>query len=319
MRIQETPSNTLTGHSETICEAVFLPNNRLVSCSDDEAIKVWDTASGEELFTLKGHTGGVSSLANLPNGWLASGSEDETIKLWDLEERKEVKTLRGHTKTVVSLALIKNGNLVSYSLDDTIKIWNPYLAENNLLMTITGHGNKTWFIPFGVFSNDCFVTCSRDIDGLEETTLRVWNPNDGQLVKSLPTGLKVVLSVLALSNGQTAIGADNGTIKIIDLDDECKTRTKEKAHEEGVTSLLQLPNGNLVSAGIDRESSVFSIKVWEVSDLTLLQHVVTDHSESIYSLSISENGKVLASGSEDDTIKIWPISIIDDNTTIAST
>ena len=127
--------------------------------------------------------------------------------------------------------------------------------------------------------NEFLVTASRDVDSKEESTLRIWNPNDGQLVKSLPTGLKTVWPILALSNDQTAIGTDHGSIKIIDLDDESKTRNKEKAHEGYVSSLLQLTNGNLVSAGQDRESSscIYSIKVWDISHMTLLQHVKTRH------------------------------------------
>ena len=129
MRIQETPSKILTGHSKTIRQAVLFSSNRLASCSDDEAIKVWDTASDKELLTLKAHTDAVYSIAILPNTWLASGSNDATIKVWSLEERKEVRTLKGHSREIASLKVLSNGNLVSYSLDDTIKIWNPYLAE----------------------------------------------------------------------------------------------------------------------------------------------------------------------------------------------
>ena len=317
MRIQETPSKTLTGHSQPINQAAFLSNDRLSSCSDDKTIKIWDTASGKELFTLKAHTSNVFSLTLLSNGWLASGSSDKAIKLWDLEERKEVRTLKGHTGAIAYMKMLKNGNLASYSSDDTIKIWNPYLAENNLLLTITGHGNTKWIMPFEFLPNDFLVTASRDKDSRDESILRVWNPNDGQLVKSIPTGLKDVWSMIALSNDQIAIGTLDGTIKIFDLGDESKTRTKEGAHD-GVTSLLQLSNGNLVSAGGDRDSSsyFYSIKVWDASDMALLQQFKTGHSEAIYSLSISENGKMLVSGSKDKHMKLWQIDAIKGDETI---
>ena len=101
MKIQDTPSKTLTGHSQLIYQAILLPNNLLVSCSEDETIKVWDTTSGEDLFTLKAHTDRVYSLAILPNGWLTSGSRDKTIKVWNLQDKKEVRELRGHKDTVI--------------------------------------------------------------------------------------------------------------------------------------------------------------------------------------------------------------------------
>ena len=277
---------------------------------------MWDTASGQELFTLSGHESTVSTIALLPNGWLASGSY-ETIKLWDLEERKEVRTLEGHTDKILSLQVLKNGNLVSCSRDDELIIWDPYLHENNHLLTIEGHGNtKNWTYDavflFGVLSNDHLVACSRGRDNKEESVMTVWDPKEERLVKSLQTGLNEVLTLLVLSNDQVAIGTEgrNGTIKIIDLNDPSKTRTKEEAHDYEVFCLQQLSNHSLVSSGGDvgSPSAMRSIKVWSISDLSLLQHIQTDHSDWIVSLSISQDETTLASGSHDQTIKLWPIS-----------
>ena len=198
----------------------------MASCSVDKTIKVWDTSSGTELSTLNGHADEVISIALLPNGWLASGSGDKSIKVWNVEERKEVKTLRGHTDAIVSLAVLKNGNLVSYSHDDTIKIWNPYFAENNLLLTISGHGNTSSIIPIGLLSNDFLVTCSGDEDDELKGILQVWDPNDGELVKTLSHGLAYLWTVVVMSNDQVGIGSGDGTIQIIDLEDDSKTQNQ---------------------------------------------------------------------------------------------
>ena len=220
-----------------------------------------------------------------------------------------MRKLKGHTGSVVSLQVLKNGNLVSFSIDDTLKIWNPYLANTNLLLTITGHGNTYWMLSFGVLSNDCLVTCSCDQDDKEESTLRVWDSKNGQLLKSLPTGQTRVLTVLVLFIQQVAIGSYRGTIKIIDLEDGQKSMIQEKAHGNGVTCLLQSSNGNIISSGIDTVSlsPVVSIKVWNVSNLSLLQSISTKHSFSVYSMAISKDETWLASGSLDQTIKIWPL------------
>ena len=288
----------------------------MASCSDDDTAKVWDPESGKELFTLSGHKYSVLALAMLPNGWLASGSSDDTVKLWDLDERRVVKTLRGHCHSIFSLKVLDNGNLASGSWDDDIKIWDPCLDENNLLLTIEGHGNKEWLIPIGVLSNDFLVTCSHDKDLEVESTLRVWNPRDGRLVKSLPTGLGEGLTLLVLSNDQVAIGAKrsgSAAIRIIDLEGNSKTRTQERAHNLDVSCLVQLSNDNLVSSGTDGglSSYIYSIKVWRIFDLSLLQHIPTDHSGWIWSLSVSPDETMVASGSQDKTIKLWPISVKD--------
>ena len=255
-------------------------------------------------------------MAFLPNGCLASGSSDKTIKLWDLDEQKEVRTLEEHGDLVVSLKVLKNGNLASYSHDNTMKIWNPYLDKNNLLLTITGHGNSRGFIPFDVLSSDHLVTCSRVNNDQDDKMLKVWDSNAGKLVKSVGIDLKAVWPLFVLSNDQIALGtANDGTIKIVDLEDESKTRTKARAHDKKVTCLLQLSNGNLVSAGIERDwasldDRFYSLKVWNTTDLSLLQRIKTGH-DIIYSLSINEDETMFVSGSWDKSIELWPTNIKD--------
>ena len=78
---------------------------RIASASDDQTVKVWDAATGQELLTLSGHTDGVISVAYSPDGRrIASASYDRTVKVWDAATGQEMLTLRGHTDAVCSVA-----------------------------------------------------------------------------------------------------------------------------------------------------------------------------------------------------------------------
>jgi eukaryotic-like serine/threonine-protein kinase len=86
---------TLKGHEELVSPVAFSPDGkRLASSSADRTAKLWDAATGQELFTLKGHGGIVSSVAFSPDGKrLATWSLDHTARLWDTATGQELLTL----------------------------------------------------------------------------------------------------------------------------------------------------------------------------------------------------------------------------------
>ena len=60
-------------------------------------VRLWDSASGDELLVLRGHQELVSAVAFSPDGLrIASGSYDHTVRLWDASTGDEVLVLRGH-------------------------------------------------------------------------------------------------------------------------------------------------------------------------------------------------------------------------------
>ena len=75
---------TFRGHKDWVWQAVFADKDplRVVTASDDKALKVWDLrSSGTELNTLRGHTGAVTCCA--VRGLIAvSGSRDCTLRTW---------------------------------------------------------------------------------------------------------------------------------------------------------------------------------------------------------------------------------------------
>jgi WD40 repeat protein len=68
----------------------FSPDGKtLASAGDDQSVKLWDVATGQERASLRGHGQAVMSVAFSPDGrTLASASADKTVRLWGMATGK---------------------------------------------------------------------------------------------------------------------------------------------------------------------------------------------------------------------------------------
>ena len=127
-------------HTGGINAVASLPNERVVSASDDRTLKVWNLAGvihlitnnglgrvmkAQCLHTLRGHRSSVLCVAALPRDRIVSGSRDKTLRVWDVSEGGGncLQTMRGHTGWVNCVGILPDGRVVSGSRDKTLKVW----------------------------------------------------------------------------------------------------------------------------------------------------------------------------------------------------
>lgn len=75
-------------------------NEKIVSGSYDNTIKIWDSKNGKCDATLIGHSKGVTCVANSSNNKIVSGSYDNTLKIWDVKTNICIMTLVGHVNCI---------------------------------------------------------------------------------------------------------------------------------------------------------------------------------------------------------------------------
>ena len=303
-------SRVIDVHKDLISQILYLPNGRLLSCSLDR--RIWEHTIGKMDQKRK------LSVPKMPyfsmtllnkDSWLACGSLD--IVIWSVKRNKKIRTLRGHTHAVISMAALKDGRLASYSLDDTIKIWRPSMKKEQLLKTIAGHGNTSSPCSMAVLSNEHLVTCSADADAKVESVVGIWDPNDDQNIKHIPTGLKSARALCVLADNSVIVGFRNGAVQIVDAANGVVLDTKERAHLGVVTLLAALPDSRLLSAGGHRylEGISSELKIWSMPAFRVVQVLETHPSKCMSSMAVSVDQKYLAVSSADSAIFIWPLAI----------
>ncbi len=284
------------GHSDSVNSVAFSPDGlTVVSGSSDNALKLWDVASGRELRTLNGHGYMIMSVAFSPDGrTIVSGSRNR-ITLWDVASGRELRTLNGHNWNVMSVAFSPDGRtVVSGSKDKTLKLWD--VASGQVLRTLSGHSD--------VINSVAFSPDGRTIaSGSKDKILKLWDVASGRELRKLSGHSDGINSVAFSPDGLTIVsGSWDKTLKLWDVASGSELRTLSGL-KASITSVAFSPDGRtLISGSFDK-----TIKLWDVaSGQELLP--LNGHKGIVNSVAFSPDGLTAVSGSWDKTLKLWDVS-----------
>jgi WD40 repeat protein len=306
----------LRGHSGRIGGIAYSPSDeRLASVSldlgrlgDNGEIKVWDTASGREMWTARinasGARGGFWPLAFSRDGRLASpaldrvGSRSCDIKVWDAATGRVRYVFEGHGDPVVSLAFSPHGErMVSADSAGCVRLWD----------VTTGRAIGAFQPEIGPLSSLAYHPDGHRVAlGGEAGVIGLWDVATGRRILDYQeSGLQPCSLAFNSDGTRLAAGGHFGFVKVWDT---------VSGREPFV--LPQNPGTTFVVAFVPNtpylatSSGQGTIRLW---DLKSAKEALSIHTASaLWCSAFNFDGRRLAKGLGDGTIRIVSAAPIED-------
>jgi len=334
----------LAAHGTRVFALAFSPDGkRLASSGYEGTISIWDLESGEQIYgPLTEHSDTVMTLAFNPDGsFLVSGSMDSNIILWELGSG----TLPvQHTSDLRSMALSPDGNnLAAIGSEGAIYFWDletrrpdgkpitnitdpreglVYSPDGNLLAFFCGgiclwessSGNlvNSWDASFELYPSRLVFDPSGEMiaSGDGGGNIRLWDVSTGALLAELPHAFAYEVFSLGFSaDGKTIFAADSFESQLLTWNlDSGEVETLPLSSPAQLGFILKFNRDCTLLAGGTASGSWNDILVIDAVAGQALYDPLIGHIDMVNTLAFSSDDRILASGSSDNTIRLWDIN-----------
>ena len=267
------------------CVAFSIDGDKLLSASKDKTLKVWNLHTGDNLETLSGHKSFPMSCAWSPldESVAASCGDQLELFIWDLNEKTIRLTLEGHQRD-------DNPN---FPVKDSLE-GHEDLDFKSLICSVC-------FSPDGKYLASACVDSDVILWDVQTGT-KTWTfnlPNDASTVAFVRTDHGTLLAAGSSAHHTvTLFDATFDNVEARDVSSSSRTLALLGGHSNWVMDVAFNGDGTLLaSAACDK-----TVRVWDATAAAKLR-VARFHSERCWSVVYSDDGKWLASASDDFKVR----------------
>jgi len=316
----------LKSFSSNVMGLAFSPDGKILAVSSlDKAIDLWsisDPAAPTKLESISTGEKIPYAVAFRPEGsTLAVGFENGSIAFYNVKDPAAASlssTVSGQNNSINSLAFNPSGTLLaSASTDHSIKVWNMEDLQNitEADFVVNGHSdqvNRVAFSPDG--------TMLASTGGDKETILwSVSSTVDSPLIGSVLGNSLGAVKNVAYNNDGSLLASGSVDVNLWSMDEERQYKlastisTLDLANVSTITTFVFDPSGKILALAVNDSvnSQKQDIELFDVSkpaQPVQLAEVSTPHSDKIWTMVFTQDGKTLISGSSDRSVRFWNIS-----------
>ncbi len=324
IKIWELPSgrlvHTLEGHQGWVKGIAYSPDGaQLASGGDDRSLRLWDANSGKELCIFRGSEGEIEAIAVSPDGiHLAAASQQQIeredgfptsigeVKVWSLDAGKTSKALGGHDQPVRSVAFSPDGAYLASASQSfsTAEPGRVIIHEQNgrrvrHVLSMQGFGARHLS-----FDADGHILVAMGGPGRWPEESQAWNPDTGRAVPGLPAKAFSPDGLLAASDN-TVWEVTTRAILCQLRGHKIPTSVTGVAFSPDSTRVATANWGGYYSEVVDGKETQAKapneVKVWDARTGEVLLTLPGGGR----GVAWSPDGRTLASGDPDGTVRVW--------------
>jgi WD40 repeat protein len=300
------PLRTLTPSPEKWTHRlVFGPDGRLLAAANwDGTVIVWDLAADRSR-VLEGHAGRVNAVALHPDGrHLASVGTDKNVVIWDLAV---IWDLKDQDKAIFArdgdeiwdVAYSPDGTRLARTTGDhTVSVCDARTGEPIYSRTDPRFGPRCV-----LFSPDGRTLAIGGARGVQ-----IWDAVSGHEVWEQRGHTSRVQALAFSPDGRRLASGEDTTVRLWDPETGQEALTLGD-HAGAVFALAFSPDGDrLASAGGTGAGSDNTVRIWNATPVEeeYPEPIRTDagHTRDVNGLAFSRGGRLLASASEDEDVRV---------------
>ncbi|OAX44075.1 WD40 repeat-like protein [Rhizopogon vinicolor AM-OR11-026] len=256
------------------------------------------------VITLEGPEDYVQSISYFPDGkQMISGCGDRAVRRWDLQAGKEIEKARKvceHQLKAVAVSRDSRWVVTAGGNNEhgELKAWE---VETGIVKTFHGHSQKINCIDI---SADGMMLAS----GSADETTRIWSLDTGKLVAG-PFEATDGVGAIRLSPDSKKLVANSWTgvcLEVWDIQTQkLDQRVKGKMTTHWSAPVFWTNEGTILAVFSFNDLGASSFYEFDASTLETVGAPFKGHTLHIKSLALSSDGALVASASQDCTIKLW--------------